>query len=302
MHPELGTIEDSTSWPGGPGRRLQIALDLAFQGSPDHPWVKEHPRWFRERCDGTIQYAENPPKKYRGIYQFDFDTPDWRGLWDALLSTFSLFWIGLGRRDVARRQPAHEGVPVLGVADRRGEGRQPGTMFLAEAFTRPDVKYRLARWASPGATPTSHGAIRSRSWSTTSPEIAARRCTTSSGQRLAEHARHPPRVCSRRPAEFVRACYGGDARRHLRDLRARVRAGRERSPRARQRGVPELGEVRDADVGPRPARLACAADRRGQPDPPRTPGPPSNERLVSTTSTTTRSSLTRRTADGATSS
>ena len=74
---------------------LEIALDIAFQCSPDHPYVKEHPEWFRKRPDGTIQYAENPPKKYQDIYPFDFETDDWQELWEELKSVFD-FWIEQG--------------------------------------------------------------------------------------------------------------------------------------------------------------------------------------------------------------
>jgi glycosyltransferase involved in cell wall biosynthesis len=76
-------------------RGIEIALDIAFQASPDHPWVREHPEWFRQRADGTIQYAENPPKKYQDIYPINFESPQWRELWEELKSVFE-FWIGHG--------------------------------------------------------------------------------------------------------------------------------------------------------------------------------------------------------------
>ena len=79
IHPELGTLEDFDAWSQRRAKRgIEIALDIAFQCSPDHPYVQEHPEWFRARPDGTIQYAENPPKKYQDIYPFDFETEDWR--------------------------------------------------------------------------------------------------------------------------------------------------------------------------------------------------------------------------------
>src|SRR5439155_14850943 len=79
------------------GRGIEIALDVALQCSPDHPYVREHPEWFRHRLDGTIQYAENPPKKYQDIYPLNFETPAWRELWDELKSIF-LFWVEQGVR------------------------------------------------------------------------------------------------------------------------------------------------------------------------------------------------------------
>ena len=71
---------------------MEVALDIAFQCSPDHPWVKEHPEFFKKRPDGSIQYAENPPKKYQDIYPLDFESSNWRGLWDALKDVFT-FWM-----------------------------------------------------------------------------------------------------------------------------------------------------------------------------------------------------------------
>src|SRR5262249_61817136 len=98
LHPELGTLADFRALVRAAKRRgLQIALDLAFQVSPDHPHVTEHPAWFRARPDGTIQYAENPPKKYQDIYPFDFESEDWRPLWQELESVVE-FWIDEGVR------------------------------------------------------------------------------------------------------------------------------------------------------------------------------------------------------------
>jgi len=96
LHPRLGTFEDFDALVAAAAKRgISVALDIAFQCSPDHPYVHEHPEWFRARPDGTIQYAENPPKKYQDIYPFDFESRDWRGLWAELKSIFE-FWIGHG--------------------------------------------------------------------------------------------------------------------------------------------------------------------------------------------------------------
>ncbi len=117
IHPELGAMEDFEHLVAAAAQRgLEIALDIAFQCSPDHPYVKEHPEWFRRRPDGTIQYAENPPKKYQDIYPLEFETEDWRAMWDELKSVV-LFWIGQGHSNLPRRQSAHQGVSVLGMGD-----------------------------------------------------------------------------------------------------------------------------------------------------------------------------------------
>src|SRR3712207_661515 len=96
IHPQLGTIEDFRRFVARAGELgIEIALDVAFQASPDHPYVREHPEWFRKRPDGTIQYAENPPKKYQDIYPFDFETEDWKALWEELKSVIT-YWIDQG--------------------------------------------------------------------------------------------------------------------------------------------------------------------------------------------------------------
>ncbi|MGH7546007.1 MAG: maltotransferase domain-containing protein, partial [Gemmatimonadota bacterium] len=98
VHPELGTLEDFRRFLAKAQEHgLEVALDIAFQCSPDHPWVKEHPEWFRRHPDGAIQYAENPPKKYQDIYPLEFENEDWRALWETLRDVF-LFWIEQGVR------------------------------------------------------------------------------------------------------------------------------------------------------------------------------------------------------------
>ena len=123
---------------------IEIALDIAFQCSPDHPYVREHPQWFRHRPDGTIKYAENPPKKYQDIYPIDFECDDWKALWAELRDVF-LFWIDHGvtifRVDNPHTKPFRFWDWVISeVWD-----RHPDTIFLAEAFTRPKVMKRLAK-------------------------------------------------------------------------------------------------------------------------------------------------------------
>src|SRR5262249_23038201 len=98
VEPGLGTVEDFIAFRTAAERAgLEIALDLAYQCSPDHPWVREHPEWFVHRPDGSIKYAENPPKKYQDIYPLNFETDDWRALWDALRDVI-LFWCSRGVR------------------------------------------------------------------------------------------------------------------------------------------------------------------------------------------------------------
>ncbi len=145
VHPELGTLADFRSLVAEAARRgISVALDIAFQASPDHPWVTEHPDWFRARPDGTIQYSENPPKKYQDIYPFDFESRDWRGLWGALNDVFR-FWIEQGVTIFRVDNPHTKafGFWEWCIADIKAD--HPEVLFLAEAFTRPKVMYRLAK-------------------------------------------------------------------------------------------------------------------------------------------------------------
>jgi starch synthase (maltosyl-transferring) len=145
VHPELGTIDDFRALVAAAGRKgIQIALDIAFQASPDHPAVQEHPSWFRQRPDGTVQYAENPPKKYQDIYPFDFESDDWEGLWRHLHGVFA-FWIGQGVTIFRVDNPHTKAFPFWEWAIGELKREHPETLFLAEAFTRPKVMYRLAK-------------------------------------------------------------------------------------------------------------------------------------------------------------
>jgi len=145
VHPDLGTLEDFRALVAEANKRgVEIALDIAFQASPDHPWVMEHPDWFRARPDGTIQYAENPPKKYQDIYPFDFESRDWRALWDALAGVFR-FWIGQGVTIFRVDNPHTKAFAFWEWAIGDIKRDHPEVLFLAEAFTRPKVMYRLAK-------------------------------------------------------------------------------------------------------------------------------------------------------------
>lgn len=145
VHPDLGTVDDFRELVREAGDRgIDVAIDLAFQASPDHPWVREHPTWFRHAPDGTIRYAENPPKRYEDIYPFDFESPDWPDLWRALLDVVR-FWVAQGVRIFRVDNPHTKPFAFWEwlLASIRAEA--PSTIFLSEAFTRPRVMEHLAR-------------------------------------------------------------------------------------------------------------------------------------------------------------
>jgi len=143
--PELGTLEDFRRLVRqAQERKIKIALDIAFQCSPDHPYVKEHPEWFRRRPDGSIQYAENPPKKYQDIYPFDFETDAWESLWQELKSVFD-FWIAQGVTIFRVDNPHTKAFPFWAWCITELKQKHPELIFLSEAFTRPKVMYRLAK-------------------------------------------------------------------------------------------------------------------------------------------------------------
>jgi starch synthase (maltosyl-transferring) len=145
VHPDLGTLDDLRHLVRVAGASgMEIALDLAFQCSPDHPYATEHPEWFRARPDGTIQYAENPPKKYQDIYPFDFDSDDWEALWDEL-KRVTLHWVEAGIRIFRVDNPHTKSFPFWEWLIAEVKAAHPDVLFLAEAFTRPRVVERLAK-------------------------------------------------------------------------------------------------------------------------------------------------------------
>lgn len=145
VHPALGTLEDFRELVArAREQQLEVALDIAFQCAPDHPYVKAHPEWFRHRPDGSIQYAENPPKQYQDIYPFDFESPDWQGLWNELLSVFE-FWIAQGVQIFRVDNPHTKTFAFWEWCIGRLHAEYPEVLFLAEAFTRPRVMHRLAK-------------------------------------------------------------------------------------------------------------------------------------------------------------
>jgi starch synthase (maltosyl-transferring) len=145
IHPDLGTLEDFDHLVAAARERgIEIAMDIAFQASPDHPYVREHPEWFKHRPDGSIKYAENPPKKYQDIYPIDFESKDWRALWDELRDVF-LFWADRGVKIFRVDNPHTKPFPFWDWAIAEVHARYPDAIFLAEAFTRPKVMRRLAK-------------------------------------------------------------------------------------------------------------------------------------------------------------
>ncbi len=143
--PELGTLADLEALIKAlDGRSMELAMDIAFQCAPDHPWVKEHPEWFKHRADGSIQYAENPPKKYQDIYPLDFESSDWQGLWDGLKEVF-LYWADKGVRIFRVDNPHTKAFPFWEWVIGEVHAAYPDAIFLAEAFTRPRVMERLAK-------------------------------------------------------------------------------------------------------------------------------------------------------------
>jgi starch synthase (maltosyl-transferring) len=145
LHPDLGTMADfDTLVATAQEHGVDIALDFAIQCSADHPWLTEHPEWFNRRPDGTLKYAENPPKKYQDIYNVNFDSEDWRGLWDALRDAVA-FWADRGVRVFRVDNPHTKPFAFWEwlIAEIRAE--HPETIFLAEAFTRAAVMKMLAK-------------------------------------------------------------------------------------------------------------------------------------------------------------
>ena len=145
INPQLGTLRDFDALVAAThDHGMEMALDIAFQCSPDHPWVTEHPDWFVIRPDGSIQYAENPPKKYQDIYPLNFESPDWRGLWEALRDVFT-YWIRRNVRIFRVDNPHTKAIPFWEWCIAEIHKKYPDVILLAEAFTRPHVMYSLAK-------------------------------------------------------------------------------------------------------------------------------------------------------------
>ena len=145
IHPQLGTIDDFKELVNEASKLgIEIAMDYALQAAPDHPWVKDHPSWFKWRPDGTVQYAENPPKKYQDILPIYWESEDYKNLWQECLDTF-YYWIDCGikvfRVDNPHTKPFYFWNWVLAEV----KSKHPDILFLAEAFTAPKIMQRLAK-------------------------------------------------------------------------------------------------------------------------------------------------------------
>jgi starch synthase (maltosyl-transferring) len=145
IHPQLGTLADFDLLVSEAKKsNIEVALDIAFQCSPDHPYVKGHPEWFRWRPDGTVQYAENPPKKYQDIYPFEFETTAWPELYDELKSVFE-FWVGHGVTIFRVDNPHTKPFAFWEWCIAELKRDHPELIFLSEAFTRPRIMHRLSK-------------------------------------------------------------------------------------------------------------------------------------------------------------
>ncbi|HEX3069474.1 MAG TPA: alpha-1,4-glucan--maltose-1-phosphate maltosyltransferase [Thermoanaerobaculia bacterium] len=145
IHSDLGTLDDFRRLvEAARSRGIELAMDIAFQASPDHPYVAEHDEWFQKRPDGTIQYAENPPKKYQDIYPFHFESDAWTDLWKELCGIFR-YWIDNGVRVFRVDNPHTKPLPFWHWVIRTVKKHHPDVIFLAEAFTRPKIMYWLGK-------------------------------------------------------------------------------------------------------------------------------------------------------------
>ena len=145
VHADLGTLEDFERLVSrARDVDIEICLDFAIQCSPDHPWLREHPEWFHRRPDGTLKYAENPPKKYQDIYNVNFASDDWRGLWQALLDAV-LFWVARGVKVFRVDNPHTKPIPFWEWVIGEVRGADPDVVFLSEAFTAPAMMTALAK-------------------------------------------------------------------------------------------------------------------------------------------------------------
>ena len=261
LHPELGTAAEFARLTARAGELgIAIALDFAIQCSPDHPWLREHPDWFHRRPDGTLKYAENPPKRYQDIYNINFDTEDWQALWTALRDVV-LHWVGEGVTVFRVDNPHTKPIPFWEWLIADVQRAHPEAVFLAEAFTRPAMMALLAKagfsqsytyftWRNTKAELTSYMIELTRS---ELPQFLRPNFFANTPDIL-----HAYLVAGGRPAfeaRLVLAATLSPAVWHL----LRLRALRERAADREQRGIPQLREVRDQEAQPR--RAAAAAGR-----------------------------------------
>ncbi len=145
IHPELGTLEDFDRLVGAAAAHgMEIALDVALQGSPEHPWLRDHPEWFYVRPDGSIKYGENPPKKYEDMYPLNFQSDAWKDMWDEMLRVIR-FWVDHGVKIFRVDNPHTKPTVFWEWLIEQVQSIHPEVIFLSEAFTRPKVMKALAK-------------------------------------------------------------------------------------------------------------------------------------------------------------
>ena len=283
VHPELGTIDDFDEFVAAARERgLEVALDLALQCAPDHPWVTAHPEWFTTRPDGSIAYAENPPKKYQDIYPMNFDN-DPAGVYAEVLRVVQ-YWIDHGVTIFRVDNPHTKPINFWEWLIAKVHEKNPEAIFLAEAFTKPTMMHELARI---GFTQS----YTYFTWRTYKQEThrlrgrAGRGLGLHAAELLRQHSGHPACLAAVRRSRHVRDPRGA-GRDPVADLGRvlRVRTVRARGRQAGQRGVQGLGEVPAAPAGlpgrAHPGQVAGAADHQAERDPPPAPGPAAHERPV----------------------
>ena len=256
---------------------MEVALDFAVQCSPDHPWLQQHPHWFKRRPDGSMRYAENPPKKYEDIVNPDFSSEDAGALWNALRDVV-LFWIDQGVSIFRVDNPHTKPLPFWEWLIHEVQLRHPDVIFLAEAFTRPKLMKGLAKL---GFTPVLHllhladPAMGARAISQRTDGLSGARLL--SPEFLRQYARYPALSSAERRGLDVQVPRraGRHAVEHLWHLQRVRTAGARSDPRPR--GISRFREVRDQGAGLGQARQHQALYPRPQPRPPRQRGPAADQ-------------------------
>ncbi len=280
IHSSLGTLDDFRRLRDEAARhRIELALDFAVQCAPDHPWLKAHPDWFVWRPDGSIRYAENPPKKYEDIVNVDFYAEGAvPSLWKALLDVV-LFWAGEGVRLFRVDNPHTKPLPFWEWLIARVRGEYPDAVFLAEAFTRPKLMYRLAKIGFS----QSYTYFTWRNTKSELTEYLTELTTADAREFFRPHFFvNTPDInpaflqTSGRPGFLIRAALAATlsglfgAYSGFRIVRGAGVAG--------ARGIRGVGEIRNPCLGLERARQHCRGDHPAQPDPPREPGAPDASR------------------------
>ncbi len=264
---DLGTLADFERLIAAARRHdMEIALDIAFQCSPDHPYVQEHPEWFRHRPDGSIQYAENPPKKYQDIYPFDFESADWQGLWQELYDVF-VCWIERGVKIFRVDNPHTKAFSFWQWCIAGIKQQYPDVLFLSEAFTRPKLMYRLAKLGfSQSYTYFTwrYGKQEFTEYLTELTETAPRdfmrpNFWPNTPDILPEHL-HSGQSCRLRGPLSP----GGHAQLEHRHLRPRLRIAGAHATRAGERRISRFGKIRDSDLGSPAARQPARVHHQGE--------------------------------------